>query len=261
MTGDRQHHLLLAPHEILKPREFACQVAAQLERTIPDETVRLRYCGGWLLRGGDEQELAIHLRASEALDLRCRTLITEGPPEPPLLLRVVEATLGDGTITVSTPHGKRSVPLAAVSAVDLGIIGRPQGSLPPKEAEMKRHAEAMLIGLKQGAQRQGLIESGLKRPNPVLAVATRDWPEILVIERGTRFPDLAAAGGEQAIDNLLDFIDRIAPDLDEAAILPGFDRFWRQGVTEGVIRHRFEEHLARHGWLYHWYSCDASSRQ
>jgi len=254
VSPEHQCHLLLAPHETLEPRTYARLVAPHLQLTIPDETLRLRYSGGWLLQGGDEQQLAIHRSACETLKLGCREVSTEGPPDPPLLLAGSEAFLGKDHLSVRTHHGESRFPMKEIRAVDLGIVGKLEGALPPQEAEMKRNAEAMLIGLKQSAQREGLFKCGLKRPNPVLAIVTGEAPEILVIERATRFPDLAAAGGGQTIDNFLEFIDRLVPELDDRAILPGLRRFWSEGLTEGLIRHRHEEHLARQKWLHHWYA-------
>ena len=106
------------------------------------------------------------------------------------------------------------------------------------------------------AMRPHTPQSGLKRPNPVLAIVSAENRAIHVIERATRFPELAAAGGGQSLENLLEFIDRLAPALADRAILPGLDRFWKKGLTAGLVRHRPEEHTSRQKWLHHWYSSE-----
>lgn len=256
MSPEHQRHLLLAPHETLEPRSYARLIAPHLQVTVPDETLRLRYCGGWLVEDGNEEQIGAHRSACEALGLAFREISTEGPPDPPQRLAVVEANLEEEHLSVRTHHREDRIPVVGIRAVDLGIAGELEGALPPREAQMKRTAEAMLMGLKQSAQLEGLIKSGLKRPNPVLAIVSAENREIHVIERATRFPELAAAGGGQSLENLLEFIDRLASALADRAILPGLDRFWKKGLTAGLVRHRPEEHTARQKWLHHWYSSE-----
>jgi len=246
------HHLIAAPGERFVPRELAARFAPIVGSNAVDEAQRLRYCGGWLWRDGEEERVALLAEAAREHGLRALLHRTAGPVRPEATERVVTAELDGGTLLLELSHELVEVSPEEVAALDLGIVGTSQWARTPAEEQMRRQAEAMMMGLRFPRQREALHGCGLARPNPQLFLALADRERFLRIERGTRFPALVAEAGPHGIDGLLVFIDRLLAALPAGRALPEVSRFWSEGRIEPLVRHRIEERENRLSWLRAW---------
>jgi len=246
------HHLLAAPGERFVPRELAARFAPIIGSNAVDEAQRLRYSGGWLWRDGDEETVARLAEAARAHGVRALSHRTMGPVRPEATERVVTAELEGGKLLLELAHELLDLSPSEVLALDIGIIGSMQGARTPREEELRRNAEAMLMGLSFPRQREALHGCGLSRPNPQVFLALPERDRFLRIERGTRFPTLVAEAGPQAIDGLLHFIDRLLAELPPGRALPEVTLFWAEGRIDPLVRHRIEERENRLSWLRAW---------
>lgn len=252
MTFSTFHHLIAEPGVRFVPRELGARFASVLGATAIDEAQRLRYCGGWLWRDGDEKTVALLEEQATELDIRCHAITTEGEVVAERAERVITADLDGGRIYFELPGELIDVAESEVLALDLGIVGETQAPRNAQQEEMHRWAEGMLAGLSFPHIREGLLGCGLARPNPQVFLAVPDRDQLLCIERGTRFPTLVEEAGPQALDALLLFLDRLLAALPEGRALPEVTRFWNDGKIEPVLRHRIEERENRLSWLVAW---------
>ncbi len=252
MTFSTFHHLIAEPGTRFVPRELGARFAPVLGSTAIDEAQRLRYCGGWLLRDGDEETVAQLQKEAMELDIRCHAITTEGEVVAEATERVLTADLDEGRIFLELPGELIDVAESEVMALDLGVVGAPQTPRNTQQEEMHRWAEGMLVGLSFPHIREGLLGCGLARPNPQVFLAVPDREQFLRIERGTRFPTLLEEAGPQALDALLLFIDRLLTALPEGRALPEVTQFWSDGAIERVLRRRIEERENRLSWLKAW---------
>jgi hypothetical protein len=190
--------------------------------------------------------------ATLAHGVRCLPHRTIGPVAPEATERVVTAELEGGRLLLELAHELIDVAPEEAQALDIGIIGSPQGARTPREEELRRHAEAMMMGLSFPRQREALHGCGLSRPNPQLFLALSGRARFLRIERGTRFPTLVGEAGPQAIDGLFLFIDRLLAALPPGCALPEVTQYWRDGTIDPLVRHRIEERENRLSWLRAW---------
>ena len=99
-----QHHLIAHPGATFVPRELAGAFAPLLRRTALDEALRLRYCGGWLIRDSDEETVAALRAAVDQVGIAASTVVTESPIEPAAIERVLSVSLDGDRMQVPFPE-------------------------------------------------------------------------------------------------------------------------------------------------------------
>lgn len=244
------HHLIIEPGETFVPRALGARFAPIVGATAIDEAQRLRYAGGWLWRDGDEETVEALAEVARDEGLAIRRLHSDGRVDPVRTERVLTADLERGHLFLETAHELVDVAVDSIDALDICVVGEPRAARRPKEEEMHRWAEGMLMGLSFPQQREALLGCGLARPNPQVFIVVGE--RFLRIERGTRFPALIEETGPQALDSLLLFIDRLLAILPPGRALPEVERFWSEGVIEPVLHHRVEQREQRLTWLRAW---------
>jgi len=256
----RFHHVLISPGHRYQPVEIARLTAPILGKVLFDETRRMKVCGGWWLRDGEEQQGQAIARV--ATQQRAPFLHVESAtPSPRVeIIRTIRISLDDDRLKLVTPRQERQIPVSSIRALDLSLSAEDaddaqEGDLDARRARILRGlAEAMMMGTPAGDLLEKISESQLINPQPRLLLLGPD-PQAWAIDRSTVFPDLASQGAVQSLANLLRFSGIVIGSLHQDRTTPETRALWRQLDLSGIRRDSLEEQQARiealHMWIQH----------
>jgi hypothetical protein len=254
----RYHHLLIAPGTKLDPSKIAKDSAPILESTVIDETRRLRYCGGWWLRDGTEQQAKSLQSLALEHGIPLRHIDAPQPSVKVEVIRTIRASFRDDRLELVTPHQSRQIPITSLRALDLSLKAddldeeKDLDTTQRKARSMRGLAEVMMVGSPAGDLLQLISESRLGNPRPRLTLLGPD-SQAWSIDRATVFPDLAAQGAAQSLANLLRFSGILIGSVSASCTTPETRALWQGGDLLPVRRDSTVEQQSRtealHAWI------------
>jgi len=254
----RYHQLLIAPGTNFLPSKIAKHSAPILESTVIDETRRLRFCGGWWLRDGTEQQAKSLQSLALEHGILLRHIDAPNPSEKVEVIRTIRASFSDDRLELVTPQQSRQIPISSLRALDLSLKAddideeEDLDTTQRKARSMRGLAEAMMVGSPAGDLLQLISEGRLGNPRPRLILLGPD-PQAWSIDRTTVFPDLAAQGAAQSLANLLRFSGILIGSISSSCTSPETRHLWQGGDLMPVRRDSTVEQQSRtealHAWI------------
>ncbi len=239
-ASQSQHHVVAPPGIETDAGSLAKTFAPALGRVLFDETYRLKHSGGWLLRGGDNDEANKILEAVSGLGFQARKFTGSIESTRLKIRRTIRTRLEEDRIELVTPTDSRWIPLSSIRAIDMSLSAEDddpevENHTQQRDRVMRSLAEVMLPGTPAGDLLEKISEAPIRNPQPRLFLLGQEdlcWS----MDRSTVFLDLVEQRAAQSLANILRYTGVLIGSVSETVVTPQTRKFWIHGDLETIRR-------------------------